>query len=124
MVRSKIATDYREAVQEIASASGQTMTDGCVAVFMVLRPIKPKDWRRRFDRDKNSVMSVRRMDIDNCQKVVLDSLQGVCYADDRQIIHVSTSLGLPIEGGGIEVKVVNLPEYIDISRVINEISFV
>ena len=45
------------------------------------------------------------IDLDNCVKVLCDALQGVCYANDKQLRHISLTIGDPISGGGISVEI-------------------
>lgn len=105
MVRSKVATDYKDEVRARAIEAGIELLDGCVAVNMELCPALPKDWRKRLAKDPAWALSVRRIDLDNAQKVALDALQGVAYENDRQVTMLSISLGTPVEGGGLLVKV-------------------
>mgnify|MGYP002737229123 CR=1 FL=1 len=105
MVRSKHAIEYREDVQFLAERAGQTMLIGCVSVEMVLCPARPKDWVKRAKKDPDWFLDVKRIDLDNAQKVVLDALQGVAYENDRQITRLSIGLGRPIENGGLLVRV-------------------
>ena len=56
-----------------------------------------------FPRDK------RLLDIDNCCKAILDSMNGVMYDDDQQVWQLSIKRGEKIKGGGCQVT---LSEYI------------
>ena len=85
MVRSTLALAYKDLVQEVATEAGLEPYACCVQVEMVLHPVRPKDWAKREMRDRNWVLGVRRIDIDNAQKVAIDALQGVAYENDRQI---------------------------------------
>lgn len=105
MVRSKEAIEYKELVQQIASSSGLELRDGCVHVQMSLHPALPQDWVKRQKRDPNWALGVRRIDLDNAQKVALDALQGIAYENDRQVTRLSIALGTPIEGGGLSVLI-------------------
>lgn len=117
MVPSRDAVEYRESVQQIASGSGIEPVSGCVMVYFTLHPPLPKDWKKREKKDpENWIMSVRRVDLDNALKVVFDALQGICYNDDRQIIHLQANLGQPVQDGGLTAIVVPLATYIDTSR--------
>lgn len=108
MVRSKEAVEYKETVQHLAIEAGiQKIEDpSCVSVEIVVHPARPKDWERRIKRQGNSwVLSLRRQDLDNQTKVVLDALQGIAYDNDRQITSLHVHLGDAIEGGGLSVVV-------------------
>lgn len=103
MVRSSLALAYKDLVQEAASDYGLTLLDCPVSVEMVLHPPRPKDWEKRERRDPRWVLGVRRIDIDNAQKVAIDALQGVAYENDKQITNLSICLGNAIEDGGLSV---------------------
>lgn len=104
-VRSAAALAYREEVQEIASECIAGMFDGCVSVKLELHPVLPMDAARRAKKDPRWGLSVRRIDLDNAQKVALDALQGIAYHNDRQITCLSIRLGAPVEGGGLSVSI-------------------
>ena len=70
MVVSAEAKAYKEQVAWIARAAGVEMLDGNVAVTM-------KVYRQ-----------AKRGDLDNAAKILLDSLIGVAYADDSQIVRI------------------------------------
>jgi crossover junction endodeoxyribonuclease RusA len=105
MVRSKDARAYCDEVERIASEAGCEQTAGCVKVALTLHPRKPKDWERRLKKDVFAVLGLNRLDLDNAQKVTLDSLQGVAFENDRQVTDLRIRLGQPIEGGGITAQV-------------------
>jgi crossover junction endodeoxyribonuclease RusA len=52
-----------------------------------------------YPRDK------RLMDIDNCCKSILDSLQGYMYEDDQQVWKLTIERGEKIKGGGCQVTI-------------------
>lgn len=105
MVRSKVAVDYKEAIQQMAIDAGFELRVGCVAVDMLLHPVLPKDWEKRQKKDAEWLLSVRRIDIDNAMKVALDALQGIAYENDRQVTRLSIALGHAVIDGGLSVKV-------------------
>lgn len=45
------------------------------------------------------------MDIDNCSKAILDSLEGICFDDDKQVVQLFIQRGNLIKGGGVTVIV-------------------
>jgi len=102
MVRSAAANAYRESVRACAMRERR----GPLAVTLVLHPPEPSDWAKRVTKaGSEAVLSVRRFDIDNCLKVVLDALQGVAFENDKQITRLLVSLGLPIPDGGVDVTI-------------------
>lgn len=107
-VRSKLANDYADHVREFAADHGIVMHAESVPirVHIIVNPERPKDWARREKKNPTLwALEVRRMDLDNCGKVLLDALQGVAYANDKMITSYCVTLGHPIEGGGVEVFV-------------------
>lgn len=45
------------------------------------------------------------LDLDNCLKVALDAMQGVVYANDKQIREIHARYGDPLPDGGLTVTV-------------------
>src|SRR5262245_19250019 len=70
MVLSEEAKDYRKAVGAIGKASGVEQFEGDVVVYLVV-------YRAR-----------KSGDLDNFQKVLLDALKGIAYADDNQVVEL------------------------------------
>jgi crossover junction endodeoxyribonuclease RusA len=56
-----------------------------------------------YPRDK------RLMDIDNCCKSILDSLQGYMYDNDQQVCKLTVERGEKIKGGGCQVIITTYP---------------
>jgi len=52
-----------------------------------------------FPRDK------RLLDIDNCCKAILDSMNGLMYDDDQQVWRLTVERGEKIKGGGCQVTI-------------------
>lgn len=105
MVRSSAAIAYKDEVGWIARSNGVNLFTVPVMVKLVLHPIRPADAEKREKKDRLWGLSVRRIDIDNAQKVALDALQGIAYENDRQITFLSIKLGQPIAGGGLQVTI-------------------
>lgn len=51
------------------------------------------------------VFPSRRADLDNCIKPILDSLTGIGYADDRQVVEIRARKGLDPKRPRVEVRV-------------------
>lgn len=75
--------------------AGRVMFDGDVSVTYVLHPRK----------NKNGSSSKTRLDVDAPAKALLDALNGVCYADDKQVVRLSGCIGEPVINGGLSVVV-------------------
>ena len=78
-----------------AMASGMRALAGPVAVDVTLHP----------KATKAGLASKTRLDLDNVLKLSLDALNGIGYADDKQIVRVSAAIGEPITDGGLTVAV-------------------
>ena len=66
----------------------------------------PKDWARREAKDPAGWEdSVRCMDVDNANKVLIDALEGILFDDDRSIWRVTTERGEPRAEAGCMVRV-------------------
>lgn len=88
MVVSAEAKAYKQQVAWIAKAAGAEALSGNVAVTMkVYRP-------------------ARRMDLDNAAKILLDSLIGIAYNDDSQIVRLVAERYDDKHNPRVEVEVV------------------
>ncbi len=105
MVRSAEANTYRDITQQTFTEAGVDLFEEPVVVRMELHPVLPADWERRQKKDPHWWLRVRRLDLDNAQKVVLDALQGVCFVNDRMVTKLTISLGEPVSCGGLSVRV-------------------
>lgn len=93
MVRSSEATAYKKLAQQLAMIGRYKPLQGSVAVSLYLHT-KTK---------KNGAASETRLDLDNCIKVALDCMNGIAYADDKQIIRIFAEIAEPMEGGGLSI---------------------
>ena len=84
---SKRGIEFKSAVAKVCSGL-QGFGDSQVEVSIVLYP-----------RDK------RLLDIDNCCKAILDSMQGYMYEDDQQVWKLTVERGEKIKGGGCKVTI-------------------
>ena len=84
---SKRGVEFKKAVHEILD--GVTgFGDAPVEVSIILYP-----------RDK------RLLDIDNCCKAIMDSMNGIIFDDDQQVWKLSVERGEKIKGGGCSVSI-------------------
>ena len=56
---------------------------GCVSVEVDIYPKLPKSTPKKLDH----LPAMKKPDIDNCLKAVMDALQGKAYDDDKQVTH-------------------------------------
>jgi crossover junction endodeoxyribonuclease RusA len=76
-------------------AVGAKPIAGAVSLVVVLHPILTAKGKA----------SETVIDLDNSLKVALDALQGVAFANDRQVKKIYLSYGPPMVGGGLSVSV-------------------
>jgi crossover junction endodeoxyribonuclease RusA len=89
---------YKSHVLVICRQAHVKRLTGDVAVTYMLHP------RRNVD----GTASKRRLDLDNCQKVVTDALNGIAWIDDKQIVDFRVMLGEPVDGGALTVTIEGL----------------
>lgn len=94
---SQEAKDYKREVAWLVKAAGirQPIT-GRVAVSYVLYPKRPLDWSKRAAKDPLGWDdTVQSLDLDNCQKVLLDALKGVAFDDDKWVRRIAAERAEP-----------------------------
>ena len=84
---SQRGRDFKLAVAKICDGL-KTFGDQPIEVSIVL-----------FPRDK------RLLDIDNCCKAILDSMNGLMYDDDQQVWKLTVERGKKIKGGGCQITI-------------------
>ena len=78
-----------------AQAAGVRPLSGPVSIEMVLHPRLTAKGRA----------SQTRLDVDAPIKPLLDALHGVAYANDKQVVRVSSAIGAPIPDGGLSISI-------------------
>ena len=104
-VPSSDASAYKRHVRALARSSGiSDPTIAPVSLALILRPLRPLDGDKR-ERLHGSEwhLNLRCIDLDNALKVALDALQGIAYANDRQVRSIYIERGLPVNGGALEI---------------------
>ena len=95
------AKDFKERVGWICKAAGiRAPLSGRVAISVQLYPERPQDWASR-QRKHGATWddSVRCLDIDNANKVLLDALKGVAIEDDKWVRRLVSERMEPDEKG-------------------------
>ena len=84
---SEEAKAYKATVGKLVRAAGiLTPLAGRVAISVQLFPARPQDWARRARKDPTAWDDdVRCIDLDNANKVLLDSLKGLAIEDDKWV---------------------------------------
>lgn len=93
MVTSKEASAYKKEAAQLAMIERCKPLQGQVSVSLYLHPKLTTKGKA----------SETRLDLDNCVKVALDSMNGIAYADDKQITRLFAEIGEPMPGGGLTV---------------------
>lgn len=84
---TKESKAYKKEVAAVCLAAGiRKPITGRVLVEVFLFPHRPQDWQKRMrDMGANWDDSVRSIDLDNANKVILDSLKGIAIEDDKWV---------------------------------------
>ena len=97
MVLSDEGKTYKAKAGWLAKAAGAKVVEHDVAVSVTLHP------RTNKDGSASGVV----LDLDNSIKVACDALQGIAYANDKQIKRLSAAYGNPMKDGGLTVAVMD-----------------
>jgi len=95
MVPSKDAVAYKKHVQDILKGLEFDLTHDPVLVIICLSP----KLTVKGEASKTCI------DLDNALKVILDSLQGIIYDNDKQIKKIIAEYGQAKVNGGLKVQV-------------------
>ncbi len=95
------AKAYKAQVQKLALVAGvRKPIAGRVRVEFTLYPNRPQDWQKRMRKDGAAWDdTVQCLDLDNAQKVVLDSLKDVVFQDDAWVREIHARRAEPDEFG-------------------------
>jgi crossover junction endodeoxyribonuclease RusA len=95
MVVSAEASQYKQHVALLWASQSQPFHVGPVEVSILLHP----------KLTTKGEASRTRIDLDNCIKVAIDALNGVAFADDKQVRKLVAEIAEPVEGGALSVRV-------------------
>jgi crossover junction endodeoxyribonuclease RusA len=100
MIPSADALAWKREAAWRAQAAGVRPISGPVAVELVLHPRLTAKGRA----------SQTRLDVDAPIKPLLDALQGVAYANDKQVTQIRAALGHPIPDGGLSFTITEVSD--------------
>ncbi|HWK72195.1 MAG TPA: RusA family crossover junction endodeoxyribonuclease [Burkholderiaceae bacterium] len=105
------AKEYKHQVAHLAKAAGVCKPiTGRVQIGITLYPRRPQDWQTRMR--KHGVAwddTVQCLDLDNAQKVLLDSLKGIAFGDDKWVRKIDAERAEPdAQGARVVVTVTPL----------------
>lgn len=104
--KDKKTYDYLSTIKSAFSGDLKPL-DCALNVSLSIYPNLPKDHVKRAKREGDFWwFNVRCLDLDNISKTVLDSLNGIAYIDDKQIVRLFIKKMCPDEKGSrLEVKI-------------------
>lgn len=81
---------YEQAVQLAYKAAGGRLHDGAVAVRITAHQALPQRATKaqRAAAERGEIYPIRKPDLDNIVKIVLDALNGAAYRDDTQVLQL------------------------------------
>jgi crossover junction endodeoxyribonuclease RusA len=98
---SEEARQFKRDVQRIAVHMGVKPVTGRIHLHIQLWPNRPKDWAKRSANNPDTWDDdVQCIDLGNCEKVLSDALNGIAWADDKQIFRLTKERMEPDEYGG------------------------
>jgi len=98
MIPSPDALAWKREAAWRAQSAGVRPIMGPVAVELTLHPRLTAKGRA----------SKTRLDLDAPIKPLLDALNGVAYADDKQVTQIRAALGEPIPDGGLSFTIIEV----------------
>ena len=81
-------TQFKEDMKALTSEMDTTPSEKLISVDIEFNVKIPKSWTKKKKQEKNRKYCDNGCDIDNYLKAILDSLNGVLFVDDRQVVEV------------------------------------
>lgn len=109
------AKQYKEQVGWLLKSAGiRKPIAGRVSLWYVLYPNRPQDYRTRMRKLGDAWHdTVQCIDLDNAQKVLLDSLKGIAFDDDVWVREIYARRAEPDDEGArlvVKIQSLALPE--------------
>lgn len=81
-------TKFKKEMEALTSELGTTPSEKPVSVQLEFGIMMPKSWSKKKTEELNNTYCSNNSDIDNYIKAILDSLNGVVYVDDKQVVEL------------------------------------
>lgn len=94
-ILSREGRAYKATAAWVAASHIKAPIDGPIQVEYTLHP----------KLTKQGTASQVRIDLGNAEKVASDSLNGICWHDDKQLHRIVLTLGEPLPGGGLTARI-------------------
>lgn len=98
---------YETLIRNAYEDTGGSILDGYISLSLDVYFAIPKSYtkEKRLTCEHNINRPDKKPDIDNILKIVLDGLNGVAYADDKQVIEVRCRKFYSVSSGYLKVSV-------------------
>ena len=81
-------TKFKKDMEALTSEMETTPSEKLVSVELEFGIMIPKSWSKKKREELNNTYCSNNSDIDNYIKAILDSLNGVVYVDDKQVVEL------------------------------------
>ena len=96
--------------QAFLRQGGETFGGAPVMVEIEAMFPMPQSWSKRDRAERDGTYCENKPDLDNIQKVLFDSLNNLCWSDDRNIAVIVAQKRWTSGAGGVKVTVTDLTE--------------
>jgi Holliday junction resolvase RusA-like endonuclease len=80
-------------MEALTSEMETTPSEKLVSVELEFGIMIPKSWSKKKKEELNNTYCSNNSDIDNYIKAILDSLNGIVYVDDKQVVEIYSEEG-------------------------------
>ena len=81
-------TKFKKDMKALTSELETTPSEKLVSVELEFGIMIPKSWSKKKREELNNTYCSNNSDIDNYIKAILDSLNGIVYIDDKQVVEL------------------------------------
>lgn len=81
-------TKFKKDMEALTSEMETTPSEKLVSVELEFGIMIPKSWSKKKREELNNTYCSNNSDIDNYIKAILDSLNGIVYVDDKQVVEL------------------------------------